>query len=498
MMRLVIIFLLLSTSLHANIDSLDNVWKSSEHHDTIRLETINKLIWKYYLFSNPDSAFELSQQQYVFANITNQKKYAAMALNTQGISRVVKGEFKKAISLYNRSLNLYKEIKDLNGIAKSCNNLGMVYKEVGNHPKALKYYKKSLQIKEYLNDSKSLPSTLNNIGNIYYDTESYNQALEYYEKGLELRDKEDKIGLASSYNNIAGVYYSQALNTSDNKEQTQLLEKSKEYYIISKKLRENVKDEKGLASTLINIGLISNHKGEREQALTYFKQSEEIQRKIGDKPGLSFSLINIGSIYAQQNEHHKAIIFFKEAFELAQQSQSKIQMRDALKGIHESYGALGKFDLAYENVLLFNKLEKEINSEENKKAIIQQQAQHEFEKEQLKREHELKEKSRIEEEAINRRNNLQYSLIFLGILLLFGIILSLGFIRVSPTIAEGLIFFAFLILFEFALVFTEPYIEVYTKDEPMYNLLANSIMAIIIFPLHAVLERILKQRIVKR
>ena len=81
--------------------------------------------------------------------------------------------------------------------------------------------------------------------------------------------------------------------------------------------------------------------------------------------------------------------------------------------------------------------------------------------------------------------------------MLFGIVLSLGFIKVSPNIAEGLIFFAFLILFEFVLVFTEPYMEQYTNDEPMYNLLANSVLAIVIFPLHAILERLLKKRIVK-
>jgi hypothetical protein len=80
---------------------------------------------------------------------------------------------------------------------------------------------------------------------------------------------------------------------------------------------------------------------------------------------------------------------------------------------------------------------------------------------------------------------------------LFGIVLSLGFIKVSPNIAEGLIFFAFLILFEFLLVFTEPYIQDYTNGEPMYNLLANSVLAVIIFPVHAILEKLLKKRIVK-
>ena len=85
-----------------------------------------------------------------------------------------------------------------------------------------------------------------------------------------------------------------------------------------------------------------------------------------------------------------------------------------------------------------------------------------------------------------------------GALLLFGVVLSLGFISVSANVAEGLIFFAFLILFEFVLVFVEPYLENYTDGEPIYNLLANAVIALLIFPLHDVLESKLKKRIVKK
>jgi hypothetical protein len=152
---------------------------------------------------------------------------------------------------------------------------------------------------------------------------------------------------------------------------------------------------------------------------------------------------------------------------------------------------------ALEMYKLHIQMKDSINNEATQKATIRQQTQHEFEKAQIVKENEAKELARIEAEATGRRNNLQYSLIFLGILVMFGIVLSLGFIKVSPNIAGGLIFFAFLILFEFVLVFTEPYLEQYTNGEPMYNLLANSVLALLIFPVHSILERLLKKRIVK-
>ena len=61
----------------------------------------------------------------------------------------------------------------------------------------------------------------------------------------------------------------------------------------------------------------------------------------------------------------------------------------------------------------------------------------------------------------------------------------------------GKAFSALPILFEFVLVFSETYLEQYTNGEPMYNLFANSVLALLIFPVHAILEKLLKKRIVK-
>ena len=52
------------------------------------------------------------------------------------------------------------------------------------------------------------------------------------------------------------------------------------------------------------------------------------------------------------------------------------------------------------------------------------------------------------------------------ILVVFGLVLSLGVVKVSPKVAEGLIFFAFLILFEFLLVLSDPYVDSVTGGAP--------------------------------
>ncbi|PCH87030.1 MAG: hypothetical protein COB88_06295, partial [Flavobacteriales bacterium] len=76
--------------------------------------------------------------------------------------------------------------------------------------------------------------------------------------------------------------------------------------------------------------------------------------------------------------------------------------------------------------------------------------------------------------------------------------LALGFINVSERMAEGIIFFSFLILFEFLLVLADPYIEGWSGGAPGIKLLFNASIAAFIFPLHSLFERKLKTRFVNQ
>ena len=124
--------------------------------------------------------------------------------------------------------------------------------------------------------------------------------------------------------------------------------------------------------------------------------------------------------------------------------------------------------------------------------------QYEYEKADLVKRQEEAEQERVLGEATSRRDNLQYSVIFIVFLLVFGSVAGLGFIKVSPKVAEGLIFFSFLILFEFILVLADPYVETWTSGAPGYKLLFNAGLAAFIFPAHAFFETKLKSRLVQR
>ncbi len=231
---------------------------------------------------------------------------------------------------------------------------------------------------------------------------------------------------------------------------------------------EETCNKHGIAVSLNNIGIIELRRGALAQALKNVTQGLLIAREIGSVHLISANAGILSKVAKIQGDRTTDPVLrqarYKEALEMY---ELHIQMRDSIK------------------------------NEETLKATIRQQTKYEFEKVQLVKEQEEKERSRIEAEVTSRRDNLQYSVILIALLVLFGGVMSLGFVKVSPRMAEGIIFFSFLILFEFLLVLADPYIDNWSGGAPGFKLLFNAGIAALIFPAHAFFESRLKGRLVK-
>ena len=123
------------------------------------------------------------------------------------------------------------------------------------------------------------------------------------------------------------------------------------------------------------------------------------------------------------------------------------------------------------------------------------EAKHEFETAETEKARAAQVKSEKEKAEMSRRNNLQYSGILIFLVLMSAGLVGLGKISMPVRMAEGLIFFTFLLFFEFTLVLLDPYIEVYSSGAPAIKLGFNAILAAMIFPLHSFFEERVKKRI---
>ena len=101
------------------------------------------------------------------------------------------GDYKKAIVLGNKLLQIYAENDDCDCIeyAVDMSNLAMVFDRLQLYPQAEKYYKQAAELKKRCGgESLSYADTLNNLAIVYNQTNRQTEALRLHRKVLEIRD----------------------------------------------------------------------------------------------------------------------------------------------------------------------------------------------------------------------------------------------------------------------------------------------------------------------
>ncbi|PCH67166.1 MAG: hypothetical protein COC01_06460 [Bacteroidetes bacterium] len=506
-------------------------------HDTTKAKLLVELTDHIYLY-NPDTviplcekAIDLIDESLPHANPQEEISFLytkAGALNNIGVIHQQQGDIEKGMAYYFESIKMYeeffveeKQIKMLEnlgkpfflkskkmfnkGLAMAYNNIGVIYDSQGAIDRALKYNFLSLKINEEVKNKKGMAVSYNNIGLIYSKQGEIDKALEYYFLSLKIREEiRDKKWIATSYNTIGVTYKGQGK-----------MDKAMEYFFLSLKLREETKDKKGMANSYQNIGSVlcqldslPGRPAGLEVGMRYLELGLELHKELGHKDGISSSLSAIGGWQLQLGPVEIALESGLEALVLAKEIGHVENINRAAKLLSEVYRKKGNFNQALTMYELEIQMRDSIVNEENTKVTISQQMKYEYEKEQIRKEHETQEQLRINNEQLARRNNLHYSGIVIGLLILTIIIPLLGgFVTligvegrgglISPRALEGTIFITFLIFFEFLIVLMDPYIEQWTGGAPGYKLLINAGLAGLIFPIHQFFERRLKQQLIK-
>jgi pentatricopeptide repeat protein len=495
-MKKIIFILLLFPALcnaQVNLDSLFGVWNDQTQTDTNRLKAMSDISWDGYLFSQPDSAFYFAQLQLDFAKEKGQKKYMADALNTQGVSFWLQGDYAKAMDYYTKCLKIHEELGNKKGIASSLGNIGLIYNDQGDYAKAIDYYTQSLKIFEELGNKQGIGNTLNNIGAIYRIQGESAKAIDYYTQSLKISEElGNKKGIAGSLGNIGIIYKVQGDYA-----------KAIDYYTQSLKIREEIGDKRGIANSLGNIGTIYKEQGESAKAMDYYTQSLKIREETGDKNGIAFALNNIGSIYEEQGNFKAAIGECLKSFKISKEIGAALNQKSACNCLYDSYKSLGNFNKAldyYEQMMV---LKDTLFKKENTKKFARQEMQHEYDKKQALQEVE-EEKLRLEQinsdnikqAASDRKDAIQVAGICVFIALFISLLLWLSKRKVNPKVLKYLGTFSILVVFEFIAVILHPAIIELTHHDLVLTLLCTVGIAVIIVPFHHKIEHFLVQRLV--
>jgi signal transduction histidine kinase len=243
-------------------------------------------------------------------------------------------DFSEAYYFYMHSLNASEQIHDRMKIALMQNNLGIVAHEMGKLDEAEKHYQQAYEIYTELGTLADRCRSLNNIGLILYDRKAYDSALIYFNRAIDLLTPVPPDSTTEQYI-LSGVYN--------------------------------------------NIALAYSDLGEYEKALTYLRSGLSLARRIQDLYNIGSVYINLGSIFGKLNRQDSALYYLHRSLRIAKDNGFRHLELEAYNELSQLHAATGNYASAYNWMLRYDTVYKELFNERQSEQIARLRARYEQE-----------------------------------------------------------------------------------------------------------------------
>ena len=231
----------------------------------------------------------------------------------------------KACEYYERGLELLGDAYVGRRI-DALHDYGDVLLLSGRIDDALSAFREMLTLAYRLNLLHKGGAAHNRIGRLYRDTGALEDAQKHLEAAMALfRAAGDERGVASSIDDIGKLSWLKG------EYQTAL-----GYLRDGLARRRRLGDRRSIALSFNNLGIVLQDSGEFRQALEAFEQALTIRREIGDLVGVVATLNNLGTIAQDSREFQRALQLFEEAFDVAKQIGDRNRIALVLTNIGET------------------------------------------------------------------------------------------------------------------------------------------------------------------
>jgi tetratricopeptide (TPR) repeat protein len=114
-----------------------------------------------------------------------------------------------------------------------------------------------------------------------------------------------------------------------------------EYTLRALAMRRKLGDRRSIALSLNNLGLVHQDSGNTKAALEAFEHALRIRREIGDLVGVSITLNNLGTVAQDMRDDKKALALFAEAHDLVKETGDRNRTALILTNLGETHNRLG-------------------------------------------------------------------------------------------------------------------------------------------------------------
>lgn len=441
-----------------------------------------KIFEYYYYTSQLNNCLIYLDSAYQIASNKIGEDAASDILNNKALILVNLGNYKEALRLYLKSLEIRERLQTNEKSAQTLTNLGVLFQSIGDYPEALRYYHNAYNKYSSINDEEGKMNILNNMGVVYYNLQENDEAIMRYREALTIAEKLKKQRVQSILlNNIGNCY-------ADKKDADSALA----YYERSLDIKKMFNDKIGEADLLLNIGIIFLDIKNISKAELFINKALKIFKEVNDPLGEANSLCCLAKAHMERKNYSLSGKLFNQSLNISLSVGAKSLIRSVAKGLYELNKISGNYKKALEYHVMYFSYSDSIMNENKSREFGSLEGKFQLQREIEERKRQEEEEARIIEEERKRTSEIQYLIIFTIVISAFVLIFIVKKKNINPRLMEGLVFFSFLLLIEAVTTFLDPYVEDYSKGFPLPKLAINMILAVGLTMIDVYFEKKLK------
>lgn len=248
----------------------------------------------------------------------------AKALLAAAHLAAVQGDYERTEALCRESLQLYRELADRSGIARSLYLLGEAAWTTGDTAKARALFEEALALRRELEDRERVAYSLYSLALLERSQGEYARSRTLFEESLSMnRELGNKRGIAILLMELAGTLF---VSQGDHARVRLLLEEALALY-------KEVGDKEGLAASLCLTGQIALSEGDAVAAHRLAEESQGLYREMMHRHGIASSLALLARVAVFQGDYTAARSLYEESLALAREVGHKELIASGLEGM---------------------------------------------------------------------------------------------------------------------------------------------------------------------
>ena len=239
----------------------------------------------------------------------------------------------KAVELYAKGLALLDQYDQAgeNLRMTALHHVGDVMQSLGRNDKAHEAFVEMLTRAWRLDLRSKGGAAHARIGRLYRETGHLEDASRHLTAALALfGHANDDRGIASTLDDIGKLQWLRG-------EYPLALE----YILRSLAMRRRIGDRRSIALSLNNLGLVHQDSGNYKGALEAFEQALRIRRDIDDLVGVGITLNNLGTVAQDMRDDARALTLFEEAYGIVKETRDRNRIALILTNLGETHNRLG-------------------------------------------------------------------------------------------------------------------------------------------------------------